>query len=329
MYPNSGTTRDYSDLLANRCTNKLHFIPICQDFSLFRRPFSPMFPLRHPGVAFRRLPSSESVYGVGPRLISLLCLRNPSVEPRSECPMEPLPLWIQRATAGLVVWPDKEPFERLIMLFQAPLGPLVDPQQWLVSRRSILPQCPGPSLTGQFFNCPPSFRPQRSNPYYLVFFHGSAPGASGVRNSHLADIIHAPSPQAAAWASNFSVWSLCHSSGSLRVGHPSSTLIVMAYETTSCAPNHCSRVFPGTRFIGRGSKASRMRGVPDATRDLEVFLSERFYQFAFGIYLFGFLGLISGFRQMFLYPYGYVLWVSPYSYRTTMHNRTHVGIENG
>jgi hypothetical protein len=40
-------------------------------------------------AAFRRPPSSESAYGVRPREMSLLCLRNLFVEPRNKCPMEP------------------------------------------------------------------------------------------------------------------------------------------------------------------------------------------------------------------------------------------------
>jgi hypothetical protein len=58
-------------------------------FSFFRRLFSPMFPLRHPRAAFRRPPSSESACGVGPREMSLPCLRKLFVEPRNECQMEP------------------------------------------------------------------------------------------------------------------------------------------------------------------------------------------------------------------------------------------------
>jgi hypothetical protein len=41
-----------------------------------------------------------------------------------------------------------------------------------------------------------------------------------------------------------SVWSLYQNYGSLRVGHPSSLLTVMAYMIKSSVPNHCSRVLP-------------------------------------------------------------------------------------
>jgi hypothetical protein len=40
------------------------------------------------------------------------------------------------------------------------------------------------------------------------------------------------------------VWSLYQNYGSLRVGHPSSPLTVMADMMKSSAPSHCSRVLP-------------------------------------------------------------------------------------
>jgi hypothetical protein len=116
-----------------------------------------MFPLRHPGAAFRRQPSSGNAYGVGPRERHLLCLRKLFVEPRNECPMEPPSHWIRHASAGLVVWRDKEPFERPLKLYPTPLRPLVGLPQWLVPWRYILLPCMGPSLTGQFFHRQRSF----------------------------------------------------------------------------------------------------------------------------------------------------------------------------
>jgi hypothetical protein len=119
-------------------------------------------------AAFRRPLSSGNASGVGPRETYLLCLRKLFVEPRDECSMEPPSQWIRHASAGLVVWPDKEPFERPLKLYPAPLRPLVGLPQWLVSWRSILLPCLGPSLTGQFFHRQRSSQPQRSNPHCLV-----------------------------------------------------------------------------------------------------------------------------------------------------------------
>jgi hypothetical protein len=55
----------------------------------------------------------------------------------------------------------------------------------------------------------------------------------------------------------------------------------MASWNMSSIPNHCSRVLPDAQ--GVGSKAISMRGVPDATRDMQVFWGDRFYQFVLGI----------------------------------------------
>jgi hypothetical protein len=135
-----------------------------------------MFPLRHPGAAFRRPPSSESAYGVEPREMFLLCLRKLFVEPRNECPMEPPSQWMRHASVGLVVWPNKGPFARPLKLYPPPLRPLVGLPQWLVSWHSILLRCLGPSLIGQFFPRQRSFQPQRSNPHCLLSFAGLPSG---------------------------------------------------------------------------------------------------------------------------------------------------------
>jgi hypothetical protein len=135
-----------------------------------------MFPLRHPGATFRRPPSSENASGVGPREMCLLCLRKLFVEQRNECPMEPPSQRIRHASAGLVVWPDKEPFEKPLKLYPAPIRPLVGLTQGLVSWRSILLPCLGPSLTGQIFHRQSSSQHQRSNPHCLVSSAGPPRG---------------------------------------------------------------------------------------------------------------------------------------------------------
>jgi hypothetical protein len=66
-----------------------------------------------------------------------------------------------------VVWLDKEPFARPLKLYPAPLRSLLGLPQWLVSWRSTLLQCLGPSLTGQFFHRQRSFQPKRSIPHCL------------------------------------------------------------------------------------------------------------------------------------------------------------------
>jgi Reverse transcriptase (RNA-dependent DNA polymerase) len=106
----------------------------------------------------------------------LLCLRKLFVEPRNECPLEPPSQWIRHASAGLVVWPDIVPFERPPKLSPAPLRPLVGLPQWLVSWRSILLPCLGPSLTGQFFHRQRPSQPQRSNPHCLASSAGPPRG---------------------------------------------------------------------------------------------------------------------------------------------------------
>jgi hypothetical protein len=110
-------------------------------FLAFPKAIFSQVPASASRAAFRRPPSSESAYGIGPRDMALLCFRKLFVEPYNEGPIEPPSQWIRHAFAGIVVWPDKGPFARPLKIYPGLLRPLLGLPQWLAFWRSVLLQC--------------------------------------------------------------------------------------------------------------------------------------------------------------------------------------------
>jgi hypothetical protein len=77
-----------------------------------------------------------------------------------------------------------------------------------------------------------------------------------------------------------SVWSPCQNYGSLWVGYPSNHLQSWLIRLRAAHPITAVGL---TRCIGQGSKAINMQGVPNATRNQQVFWDDRFDQIVFGI----------------------------------------------
>jgi hypothetical protein len=159
-----------------------------------------MFPLRHPGrVAAHHHPRALTALEAGD-LFALfeeaVCRSTQRVPNGTSSPVDTTRI---RRTHGLVrQGAFRKATQALSSAPQTPSGPAT-----VAGLQALHPPAVHETVLNRSVLPPPTLiSASVVEPALYSFLRGSAPGASGLRHSHMAEMLHAPSPQAAALASD-------------------------------------------------------------------------------------------------------------------------------